>query len=163
MKQSKIVELTHTEVLIILALAAGKTRRDIIAERGITPPTWFSQIATLRGKLTGGWKDDAPAVISMTRQLLTEIEEITTHGKHTLVQKDVISSRALMREIILRGKCLPCAPQVAQALSAFGMVSVGRLLLVGERHCLWALPGIDRNHAVVRVHARMLPASALNA
>lgn len=156
MKQSKEVTITQTEALIIIAFCAGKTKSQIIEERGITESTWSCQITGLRDKLTGGWKDDAPKALSITRQILIQISEIIAENKNPLIQPDVISSRSLMREIHKSGKCTPHEVQIGQALCNYGMVSIGRVMLVGERHYVWALPGIDRKTAAGRIHARMI-------
>jgi hypothetical protein len=158
MRNSKEITITQTEALILLALMAGKTKAQIIHERSISESTWFNHIRAIRDKITGGWKDDAPTVKtpSMVDQIKAEILSVVQEGKNPLIQSDVISSFALMGEIRKRNKCYPCDAQVAQGLKSSGMVSVGRMLLVGTRHYLWALPGIDRVQAAGRIHARMM-------
>lgn len=160
MKETKKITVSRTEALIMLALLRGKTKDNIIRERGIVESTWFGQIGSIREKLTGGWNDEsalfAPRVPSMSSQIIGQISELLSTGRNPLVQKDVISSRSLMLEILKAEKCRPCEAQVSQALKEYGLVAVGRVLLVGQRHYLWALPGIDRNHAAGRVHARLM-------
>jgi len=158
MRQTKEITISQTEALLLIALCSGKEKPDILKERGITASTWFFHMSEIRKKLTGGWKDDTLTVKtpSMADQVKAEILSIVEEGKNPLIQSDVISSFALMGEIRRRNKCYPCDAQVAQGLRGQGMVSVGRMLLVGTRHYLWALPGMERNQAVARVHARLM-------
>jgi len=156
MKNSKNISITQTEALIVLALLSGKTKEQILVERGIVESTWFNHIGSIREKLTGGWKDSAPEPPTMADQIKDEILFLVKEGKNPLIQEDVISSRSLMLEIRKRNKCYPCDAQVAQGLKGYGMESAGRMLIAGERHYLWAQPGIDRNHAVARVQTRMM-------
>jgi hypothetical protein len=159
MKDSKTITITRTEALIVQALLAGKTKNEITMERGIADSTWFNHIGAIREKLAGGWKDDAPSipkVPSMIQQIQAEILALIEERVCSLIQLDVISSRSLMREIRKRGNCYPCDVQISQALKAHGMVTVGRMLLAGERHYLWSLPNINRNEAAARVHERLL-------
>jgi hypothetical protein len=158
MRNSKEITITQTEALILLALMEGKTKAQIIHERNISESTWFNHVRSIRDKITGGWKDDAPTVKlpSMADQIKAEILSLVQDGKNPLIQSDVISSFALMGEIRRRNKCYPCDAQVAQGIKGCGMVSVGRMLLLGTRHYLWALPGMERNQAVARVHARLM-------
>lgn len=159
MKSSKQINITRTEALIVLALCAGKTKDEIIKEQQIVESTWFNHLKSIREKLSGGWRDDSPEVPktpSMIANVKMEIDALVKSGRHPLIQKDVISSRALMREILISKSCYPCDVQVAQALRSWGLVSVGRMLIVGERHCLWALPGIVRNEAAGRIVSRMM-------
>jgi hypothetical protein len=157
MKNSKSISITQTEALIVLASLSGKTKEEIMVERGIVESTWFNHIGSIREKLTGGWKDSTtPEIPTMVDQIKAEILFLVQEGRNPLIQEDVISSRSLMLEIRKRNKCYPCDAQIAQGLKSYGMESAGRMLIVGERHYLWAQPGIDRNHAVARVQTRMM-------
>lgn len=159
MKQSKEIAITQSEATFLITLLAHTPRTvklNLSYERGITESAWNATASTIREKLSGGWREEKPAPPTMLFQLKRIIENLTAEGCNPLVQKDVISSNSLMLEILKGKTCLPSTVQVAQALTQMDYHSVGRILLVGQRHYLWALASIDRGHAVSRVHARLL-------
>ena len=160
MKDSKNVNLTRTEALMLQSLLIGKTKEKIIQERGITLSTWYTQAGAIRDKLSVGWRDDAPITPpapTMIQNIQMEIEALVKDGRNLLVSEDIISSRMLMVQIRERRNCYPCDAQVSQALSRHGYCAVGRVLVGGTRHYIWAKPGIDRNIAAGMVYSRFLP------
>ena len=155
MRESKLIQVTRDESLLLLSLLAGQPLQTIQRDREWADQTLQAHVGAVRKKLSGGWREDRPETLPMTRRLYIEMEEIFREGATPLVQRDLLSSRVLAMGIRARGNCSPSDSQVAQCLRTHGYLPLGRVLLAGRQHYIWGTSAMDQVVTASLIRSRL--------
>jgi len=93
--------------------------------------------------------DSAGDVTASVRRLLRE-------GDYPLIQFDIVSAKTLMDVLQLEEGLTRVSPQqLAQVLREEGYSQIGRHLIKGERHYLWAYNSAPQDNAILLANERM--------